>query len=136
MLPLSPQYEGERFFVKKDGRVLATPLFLALIVVESTDVLFAVDSVPAALALSKDRLVLFTSNIFAILGLRSLFFAVSGMLKYLRFLKLGLSGILIFVGVKMLLPEDRKIPIGIALAVVGGILLVSVLASVVLPKRE
>jgi tellurite resistance protein TerC len=135
VLPLTPRYEGERFFVKRDGRLLATPLFLALLVVESTDVLFAVDSVPAALALSKERLVLFTSNIFAILGLRSLFFAVSGMLRYLRFLKLGLSAILIFVGVKMLLPEEHKIPIGIALAVVGGIMLVSILASVALPKR-
>ncbi len=135
VLPISPQYEGEKFFVKRDGKLLATPLFLALIVVESTDVLFAVDSVPAALALSKERLVLFTSNIFAILGLRSLFFAVSGMLRYLRFLKLGLSAILIFVGVKMLLPEEHKIPIGVALSVVGGILLVSVLASVALPKR-
>jgi tellurite resistance protein TerC len=136
ILPITPQYEGEKFFVKRDGRLLATPLFLALLVVESTDVLFAVDSVPAALALSKERLVLFTSNIFAILGLRSLFFAVSGMLRYLRFLKLGLSAILIFVGVKMLLPEEHKIPIGIALSVVGGILLVSVLASVALPKKE
>ena len=136
VLPLTPQYEGDKFFVKREGRLLATPLFLALLVVESTDVLFAVDSVPAALALSKERLVLFTSNIFAILGLRSLFFAVSGMLRYLRFLKLGLSAILIFVGVKMLLPEEHKIPIGIALSVVGGILLVSVLASVVLPKNS
>ena len=135
VLPLAPNYEGEKFFVKRDGKLLATPLFLALLVVESTDVLFAVDSVPAALALSKERLVLFTSNIFAILGLRSLFFAVSGMLRYLRFLKLGLSAILIFVGVKMLLPEEHKIPIGIALSVVGGILLLSVLASVALPKR-
>jgi tellurite resistance protein TerC len=134
VLPVTTQYEGDHFFVRREGRYVATPLFLALLVVESTDVLFAVDSVPAALALSKDRLVLFSSNIFAILGLRSLFFAVAGLIRYLRFLKLGLSAILIFVGVKMCLPEEHKIPIGVALSVVGGILLVSILASVIRPK--
>jgi tellurite resistance protein TerC len=135
-LPVTSTYEGDRFFVRRDRRLLATPLFLSLLVVESTDVLFAVDSVPAALALSNDRLVLFSSNVFAILGLRSLFFAVAGLLKYLRFLRYGLAGILIFVGVKMCLPEEHKIPTGAALGVVGGILLVSILASVLRPERR
>jgi len=139
-LPVTPQYEGQRFFVRRDGRTFATPLLLTLLVVESTDVLFAVDSVPAALALSKDPLVLYTSNVFAILGLRSLFFAVAGLLKYLRYLKLGLAAILVFVGIKMLLPESRAIPIEVALSVVGGILLLAVAASVIrsrlLPPRN
>jgi TerC family integral membrane protein len=133
-LPVTPEYDGDKFFVRRNGRLFATPLFLTLLVVESTDVLFAVDSVPAALALSTDRLVLFTSNVFAILGLRSLFFAVAGFLSYLRFLKFGLAGILIFVGVKMCLPEEHKIPTGVALSVVGGILFVSIAASLIRPK--
>jgi len=131
VLPVTETYEGARFFVVRDGRRFATPLFLTLLVVESTDVLFAVDSVPAALGISQDTFVLYTSNIFAILGLRSLFFAVAGLLKYLHYLKLGLSAILAFVGVKMLLPEEHKIPVQIALAVVGGILALAIVASLV-----
>jgi tellurite resistance protein TerC len=130
-LPVTNEFHGARFFVRVDGRRLATPLFLALLVVETTDVLFALDSVPAALGISQNLFVVYTSNIFAILGLRSLFFAVGGLLRYLHYLKYGLSAILVFVGVKMLLPEERKIPISVALAVVGGILLVAVVASVV-----
>jgi tellurite resistance protein TerC len=133
-LPVTPTYEGDRFFVRRDGRLLATPLFLTLLVVESTDVLFAVDSVPAALALSNDRLVLFSSNVFAILGLRSLFFAVAGFLTYLRFLRFGLAAILIFVGIRMCMPEEHKVPTVVALSVVGGILLVSIAASLIRPK--
>jgi len=135
-LPVTEGYEGHAFFVQRGGRRFATPLFLTLLVVESTDVMFAVDSVPAALSLSKDLLVVYTSNVFAILGLRSLFFAVSGLLQYLHYLKYGLSAILVFVGIKMMLPEDRKIPIEIALSIVGGILLVAVLASVIRTKRQ
>jgi tellurite resistance protein TerC len=130
-LRVTPTYDGQSFFVRRDGKLWATPLFLTLLVVESTDVMFAVDSVPAALSLSKDLLVVYTSNVFAILGLRSLFFAVSGLLQYLHYLKFGLSAILVFVGVKMVLPEEHKIPIEIALSVVGGILLVAVIASVI-----
>ncbi len=130
-LPVTESYEGGRFFVRREGRTFATPLFLTLLVVESTDVLFAVDSVPAALGISQNTFVLYTSNIFAILGLRSLFFAVSGLLQYLHYLKVGLSAILIFVGVKMVLPEEHKIPIQVSLAVVGGILALAVVASVV-----
>ena len=130
-LPVTEGYEGNRFFIRRAGKRFATPLFLTLLVVESTDVMFAVDSVPAALSLSKDLLVVYTSNVFAILGLRSLFFAVAGLLQYLHYLKYGLSAILVFVGIKMLLPEEHKIPIEVALSVVGGILLVAVLASLV-----
>lgn len=135
-LPVTEGYEGQRFFVRRDGRRFATPLFLTLLVVESTDVMFAVDSVPAALSLSGDLLVVYTSNVFAILGLRSLFFAVAGLLQYLHYLKYGLSAILVFVGIKMVLPEDKKIPIEIALSIVGGILLVAVVASVIRTNRK
>jgi len=130
-LPVSEAYEGVRFFVRRDGRTLVTPLFLALLVVETTDILFAVDSVPAALGISQDTVVLYTSNIFAILGLRSLFFAVSGLLKYLHYLKYGLSAILAFVGVKMLIADWCRLEVGASLAAVGGILFVSVVASLV-----
>ncbi len=130
-LPVTDQYEGSRFFVVRDGRRLATPLFLALLVVETTDVLFAVDSVPAALGISHDRFILYTSNIFAIMGLRSLFFAVSGLLRYLHYLKYGLSIILIFIGVKMLIAHWYKMPVQVALGTVVGILVVAVIASMI-----
>ena len=129
VLPVTDQFRGSKFFVKIDGRNVATPLFTALLVVETTDVLFAIDSVPAALGISQNLFVVYTSNVFAILGLRSLFFAVGGLLKYLHYLKYGLSLILVFVGVKMVLPAERKISIGVALGVVGGILLLAVIAS-------
>ncbi len=130
-LPVTDEYEGSKFFVVREGRRLATPLFLALLVVETTDVLFAVDSVPAALGISHDRFILYTSNIFAIMGLRSLFFAVSGLLRYLHYLKYGLSLILIFIGVKMLIAHWYKLPVQVALGTVVGILLVAVVASMI-----
>lgn len=130
-LPVTDAYEGSRFFVRRDSRLLATPLFLALLVVETTDVLFAVDSVPAALGISHDTFILYTSNIFAIMGLRSLFFAVSGLLRYLHYLKYGLSIILIFIGVKMLIAQWYKMPVQVALGTVAGILLVAVVASMI-----
>jgi tellurite resistance protein TerC len=125
------QYDGSNFFMVKDGVRYATPLFLALLVVETTDVLFAVDSVPAALAISKNLFVVYTSNIFAIMGLRSLFFAVGGLLKYLHYLKHGLSVILVFVGIKMLVSTYSPIPVQVSLGVVGGILLLAVIASAI-----
>jgi len=130
-LPVTQNYEGTRFFVKRDGRRLSTPLFLALLVVETTDVLFAVDSVPAALGISQDPFVLYTSNVFAIMGLRSLFFAVAGLLSYLHYLKHGLSLILCFVGAKMLIVDWYAIPVTTSLLVVGGILVVAVIASAI-----
>jgi tellurite resistance protein TerC len=135
-LPVTQNYEGPRFFVKRDGRRLATPLFLALLVVETTDVLFAVDSVPAALGISQDTFVLYTSNIFAIMGLRSLFFAVAGLLSYLHYLKHGLSLILCFVGAKMLIVDAYAISVTTSLAVVGGILALAVIASAIRRAAE
>jgi tellurite resistance protein TerC len=130
-LPVTNEFVGSRFFVVEKSRKLATPLFLCLLVVETSDVVFALDSVPAALGISQNLFVVYTSNIFAILGLRSLFFAVGGLLRYLHYLKYGLSLVLVFIGVKMLLPAKHKIPISTALVVVGGILLLAVIASVV-----
>jgi tellurite resistance protein TerC len=125
------QYDGSNFFMVRNGERYATPLFLALLVVETTDVLFAVDSVPAALAISKNLFVVYTSNIFAIMGLRSLFFAVGGLLRYLHYLKHGLSVILVFIGIKMLVSSYWPIPVQVSLGVVGGILLLAVVASAI-----
>jgi tellurite resistance protein TerC len=130
-LPVTEGYQGKHFFVLREGRSFATPLFLTLLVVETTDVLFAVDSVPAALGISQDTFVLYTSNVMAIMGLRSLFFAVAGLLQYLHYLKYGLALILVFVGAKMALPASHKLPVTSALAVVGGILLLAICASLV-----
>jgi tellurite resistance protein TerC len=130
-LPVTNEFVGSRFFTIIDGRRYATPLFLALLVVETTDVLFAVDSVPAALGISRDLFVVYTSNIFAILGLRSLFFAVGALLRWLYYLEYGLAVVLVFIGVKMMLPKQYAIPIGWALSVVLGILLVAVVASLI-----
>jgi tellurite resistance protein TerC len=130
-LPVTPTMHGKHFFVLENGRRVATPLFVALVVVETTDIMFAVDSVPAALAITQDRFILYTSNVFAICGLRSLYFAVAGIIKYLHYLQHGLSLILVFIGLKMVLAHHYPIPIKFSLSVVGGVLAVSVLASVV-----
>ncbi|MBK8177925.1 MAG: TerC family protein [Planctomycetes bacterium] len=130
-LPVTDQIRGPHFFVVENGRRMATPLFVALLVVETTDIMFAVDSVPAALAITQDRFVLYTSNVFAILGLRSLYFAVAGIIPYLHYLQHGLSAILVFIGGKMLAASHYHIPIPVSLGVVGGVLLVSIVASVV-----
>jgi tellurite resistance protein TerC len=135
-LPVTPGFVGSKFFVVQNGKRFVTPLFLALLVVETTDVLFAVDSVPASLGISQDMFVVYTSNIFAILGLRSLFFAVGGLIRYLRYLKHGLSVVLVFIGIKMLLPEEHKIPIGWALGTVVGILVIAVIASLVRARMD
>lgn len=127
--PVSERYDGQKFFTRIDGRLVATPLLLALLVVEATDVVFAVDSIPAIFAITKDPFIVFTSNIFAILGLRSLYFLLAGVVDKFRYLKLGLSFVLIFVGLKMLLVEIYKVPVGLSLGVIAGILGLSVLAS-------
>jgi tellurite resistance protein TerC len=132
--PTVTEFEGPRFFVRRDGKSHATPLLLVLVVVETTDLLFAVDSVPAILAITTDTFIVFTSNIFAILGLRSVYFLLSGMMEAFRFLKVGLSLILAFVGVKMLISGWYDISVGISLGVVAAILATSVLASLV-PQR-
>lgn len=134
-LPVTPDYVNGNFFVR-DAGLYATPLFLVLIVIETTDVIFAVDSIPAVLAITRDAFIVFTSNVFAILGLRSLYFALAGMLELFHFLHYGLAGILSFIGIKMLISHYYTIPTHIALGVVGAVLALSVGASVVFPKKE
>jgi tellurite resistance protein TerC len=133
-LRVTEDYEGQHFFVRHKGKLFATPLFLTLLVIESTDVLFAVDSVPAALGISQNALVLYTSNILAILGLRSLYFAVAELIKYLHYLNVGLSLILIFVGAKMIAHDWFHVSVWQSLSIVGGILLLAIVASVVRGK--
>lgn len=130
-LRVTSDFDGARFFVVRDGRSFATPMFLCLLVVEATDVLFAVDSVPAALGITHDRFVLYSSNVMAICGLRALYFAVAGLIGLFHFLKHGLALILVFVGVKMLIAHWYKIPIPWALGGVLGILVGAVLLSMV-----
>lgn len=132
-MPVTTVYHAERFFVRLDGRWFATPLFIVLLVVEVTDVVFALDSIPAVLAVTTDPFIVFTSNVFAILGLRSLFFALSGLMGLFHYLRYGLAVVLVFIGAKMLLAEVWHIPVYIALAVVAGVLGLSVLASLVYP---
>src|SRR5207237_7389784 len=136
-LPLTPEFPGLRFLVRDrdSGRRLATPLLLVLIVVEATDVLFAADSIPAILAISRDPFIVYTSNVFAILGLRALFFALAGLIEVFHYLHYGLAAILIFIGAKMLLSAYYEIPILIALGVVAGLLAVSIVASLVHKPR-
>lgn len=128
-------YEG-RFFVKLNAKTVATPLFIVLLVVEFTDLIFAVDSIPAILAISNDTFIIFTSNVFAILGLRALYFALAGITKYFHFLKYGLSAILVFVGAKMVIAGFYKIPILYSLLTILGILFVSILLSIVFPQKD
>jgi tellurite resistance protein TerC len=128
--PVSEQMHEGNFFVKIKSKTVATPLFIVLLIVEFTDLIFAVDSIPAILAISSDTFIIFTSNVFAILGLRALYFALAGITKYFRYLKYGLSAILVFVGVKMVIVGFYKIPIVYSLITILGILLISILASV------
>jgi len=136
--PVTADYDGARFFTLEagSGRRVATPLFIALLVIETTDVVFAVDSIPAVLGITKEPFIAFTSNIFAIIGLRSLYFALSGMMGKFRFLRIGLAVILVFIGVKMLLEPWYDVSIGLSLGVIGVVLAVSVAASLVFPEKR
>jgi tellurite resistance protein TerC len=134
-LPVSANYEGKRFFTLQEGRRLVTPLFIVLLVVETTDVLFATDSIPAILAISRDPFIVFTSNVFAILGLRSMFFALSGLMKIFHYLNYGLAVVLMFIGAKMLISARYEIPTWVALLTIAVVLGLSVAASVWNPKK-
>lgn len=135
IFPVTQSFEGDRFFVKKDGRNWATPLFLVVILIETTDLIFAVDSIPAILAISDDSFIVYTSNVFAILGLRSLYFALAGIEKYFHFLKYGLSAILVFVGIKMCIADILKIPIEISLILIAFILIIAMISSRIFPPK-
>jgi TerC family integral membrane protein len=135
MFRVTEDYEGDKFFVVRGGIRYATPLAVVLVMIETTDLLFATDSIPAVLAVTREPFIVFTSNVFAILGLRSLYFALAGMIEVFHLLHYGLSVILIFIGVKMLASHYVKIPIGVALGVVAGLLLISIVLSLLFPKK-
>ncbi len=144
-VPITENYHGHAFFKKIDGKRLATPLLMVLVVIEVTDIIFAVDSVPAILSITRNTFIVFTSNIFAILGLRSMYFALAAVIKKLRFLNFGLAAVLVFLGIKMIISSDNffglnvpflgiEIPIGISLGVIGGILVIAAAASFIWPE--
>ncbi len=134
-MPVTKDYVGGKFFVRDKG-LYATPLFLVLLVIETTDVVFAADSIPAILAITRDPFIVYTSNVFAILGLRSLYFALAGMMELFHYLHYGLAVILTFIGIKMLISNFVHLPTAIALGVVAGVLAVSVGASLMWPKKK
>jgi tellurite resistance protein TerC len=136
LLPVSQQYREDRIFVREAGRWAATPLFLVLVLVESTDIVFAVDSIPAIFAVTKDPFIVYTSNVFAILGLRSLYFLLAGVMGKFVYLKLGLSAVLVFVGVKMTLTDLYKIPSPISLGVIAALLTAAIVASLIKTRRS
>jgi len=136
ILPVTHTLHGDKLFVIKNNLLYATPLFLVLIIIETSDLLFAVDSIPAILAISHDRFIVYTSNIFAILGLRSLYFAIAGIMGLFRYLKVGLAFVLAFVGLKMIIAFfNFEIPIVLSLLVIISILIISILASVIIPQK-
>ncbi len=137
-VPVTKRYHGQRFIIRapmgRTRRLIATPLLVVLVMVETTDLIFAVDSIPAIFSVTTDPFLVYTSNICAILGLRSLYFLLASVIGTFRFLQIGLSVVLVFVGLKMLITDWWKVPVGAALAVVVGVLLVAVIASLLLPE--
>jgi tellurite resistance protein TerC len=136
LLPIAADHNAENFFVREAGVRKATPLFLTLLTVELTDLIFAVDSIPAVLAISRDPFIVFTSNVFAILGLRSLYFLLAGVIHRFRYLKIGLSLVLVFVGAKMALVDIFHVPVGVSLGVVGVLITGSMVASLLASGRS
>ena len=134
-MPVSPQMHGENFFVRLDGRLFATPLFLVLLLIETTDLIFAVDSIPAILAITNDQFIVYTSNVFAILGLRSLYFALAGIVHRFWLLSHGLAVVLVFVGIKMLHTDVYKIPVEWSLAFIAFTIATSVVLSLRIKQK-
>ncbi len=134
-VPVTKEYLGGKFFTRSGG-LYATPLFIVLVVVETTDIIFAVDSIPAILAITRDAFIVYTSNVFAIMGLRAMYFALAGMMEMFHYLHYGLSLVLVFIGTKMLLSNYYKIPTEWALGVVAALLAISVVASLIFPARK
>ena len=135
-LPITRQMEGGKFFIRKDGLLFATPLLVVLVMVETTDVVFAADSIPAILAITRDTFVVFTSNVFALLGLRAMYFALASLMRLFHYLNYGLALVLTFIGGKILLERVLPLSMPLSLGVVGSILLLSVVASLLWPKPE
>lgn len=136
LFPVTHDFDGQKFITRLNGRRALTPLFLVLMMVETTDLVFALDSIPAIFAVTTDRFVVFTSNVFAILGLRSLYFVLAGAIQYFRHLKVGLSIVLVFIGAKMLVAKWVHISTGVFLALVAAIIISSIIASIVSARRE
>ena len=136
ILPVSNQFDGAHFTTRIDGRKMFTPLLVVLVVIETTDIVFAIDSIPAILSITHDRFIVYSSNAFAILGLRALYFALSGMMKIFHYLHFGLAAILSFVGIKMLIADFYHIPTHYALGFVALSLIVAIGASLLFPKQE
>ncbi|GAB2964736.1 TerC family protein [Hymenobacter coalescens] len=135
-LPITSRYEGGKFFVRREKLLFATPLFVVLVMVETTDVVFAADSIPAILAVTQDKFIVYTSNVFALLGLRALYFALAGLMALFHYLHYGLSLILIFIGAKLLLHDFFAIPTEWALGTVASLLALSVVVSLLFPKKD
>jgi tellurite resistance protein TerC len=135
-LRVTHKYEGEHFFVRNAGKLFATPLFLVLLVVEITDLTLAIDSIPAIFGITRDPFIVYTSNVFAIMGLRALYFLLAGVLDRLRYLDAGLALVLMFIGGKMIGERWLHIPVSVSLGVVGGILLIALLASLLIPAKK
>lgn len=135
IFPVTESFEGDNFFVTRDRKTWATPLFIVVVLIEGTDLIFAVDSIPAIISISDDTFIVYTSNVFAILGLRSLYFALAGIEKYFTYLKYGLATILVFVGVKMCIADFYKIPIEISLIIIAFLLAISMIASVIVKRK-
>ena len=133
LIPITPALHGDRFWVRQNGRLVATPLFVALIIVETTDVIFALDSVPAVFAVTREPFLVYTSNIFAMLGLRALYFVLAGVVDRFRYLRVGLAGILIFFGVRLLLSDLVHVPHWVSLSVIAAALTLSVIVSIKRP---
>jgi tellurite resistance protein TerC len=136
LFPVTESFEGDKFFIKRDQKIWATPLFIVVVLIEATDLIFAVDSIPAIISISEDPFIVYTSNVFAILGLRSLYFALAGIEKYFTYLKYGLATILVFVGLKMCMSDLVKIPVEISLIIILFVLAISMIASVIVKKDK
>lgn len=136
VIPITPVFHGNKFWLREGGRFVATPLLVALIIVETTDVVFALDSVPAVLAVTREPFLVYTSNIFAMLGLRALYFLLAGIVERFRYIRVGLAGILIFLGAKLLLGEIVEFPNWVSLAVIAMSISLSVAASLIWPGRS
>lgn len=136
IIPTTKRYYGSNFFVYRMGKLIATPLFIVLVVIETTDLVFALDSIPAILAITRDEFIVYSSNAFAILGLRALYFALSGIMRLFHYLHYGLSLVLVFVGIKMLMADFYHIPTPYALGFIALTLTVSIVVSIYFPKEE
>ena len=135
-VPVTKEFHGQQFFIKKRGKWIATPMFIVLVMIETTDIVFAFDSIPAIMAITRDTFIIYSANAFAILGLRALYFALSGVMRLFHYLHYGLSFILVYVGVKMLLEDIYQIPVVTTLAVIVLSIALSIIVSILYPKKE